>query len=242
MTEDEALLIDAPLTPDPDADDEMGPGDVEAIADEDLRGCRLLLVRRAVEPIDLDGNPGGVLQMACTLQASQGIRFTYAQFRLSLLTPAGVKIIDIAPRVMEEPHPVEFTLDGKGKLGVKNLPVPVEPSVEFGMSKKFAVYHCQVQGSGEGTNMARWDFRENPDRRSGLGQEQILTLTLPLTGQVAGTVSVNARLARSGVRGSLEAIRDMILGPKPNDRFYPISFEIPKSPSPRGLARFLNLI
>lgn len=110
------------------------------------------------------------------------------------------------------------------------------------MSKKFAVYHCKVQGSGEGTGLARWDFRENTDRRNGLGQEQVLTLTVPIVGEVAGTVSINARLSRPGLGGSLEAIRDMILAPQPNERSYPISFAIPKAPSPNGLARFLNLI
>ena len=47
MNGEETLLIDSPLVPDPDADEEMGSTDVEAIADEDLKGSRLLLVRRA---------------------------------------------------------------------------------------------------------------------------------------------------------------------------------------------------
>lgn len=93
MNEEETLLIDAPLVPDPDAEEEMGPGDLEPIADEDLRGSRLLLVRRAIEPIDLEGTPGGVVQLACTFQPAQGTRFTFAQFRLRLVIPAGIRII-----------------------------------------------------------------------------------------------------------------------------------------------------
>jgi hypothetical protein len=65
-------------------------------------------------------------------------------------------------------------------------------------------------------------------------------LTLPVTGQVTGKVIVSARLARPGLRGSIEAIRDMILGTKPNDPSYPISFEILETPSPKGLDQFLR--
>src|SRR5882724_11299568 len=241
MDEEETLLIDAPLVPDPDADEELGATDIEAIADEDLKGSRLLLVRRAIEPIDLEGNPGGVVQFACTFQPSQGTRFTFAQFRLRLVTPDGIRIIDLEPRSLDDPNPVEFTLNRKGQLGVTSLPVPIEPSIEISLSKKYARYHCRVQGAGEGTNLARWDFKENPDRRDGIGPEQVLTLTLPVIGRVIGSVIVSARLARLGLRGSIEAIRDMILGPKPNERSYPITFEIPEAPSPNGLARFFRL-
>ena len=240
MNEEDTLLIDAPFVPDLDAEEEMGPTDVTAIADEDLKGSRLLLVRRAVESIDLEGTPGGVVQLACTFQPAQGTRFTSAQFRLRLITPAGIKIVDLAPRVLEDPSPVEFTLDRKGKLGVKSLPVPIAPNLEVDLSKKYVIYHCKIQGAGEGTNLARWDFRENPDRRDGIGQEQVLNLTLPVTGQVTGSVIVSARLARSGLQGSLEAIRDMILGTPPQERFYPITFNIPTIPSPKGLTQFFN--
>lgn len=239
--EEETLLIDAPLVPDPDADEELGSTDVEAIADEDLRGSRLLLVRRASEPIDLEGTPGGLVQLACTFQPGQGTRFTSAQFRLRLVTPDGIRIVDLAPRSLDDPNPVEVTLNRKGQLGLTSHTVPIEPIVEIGLSKKYVRYHCQVQGSGEGTSLARWDFMENPDRRDGIGQEQVLTLTLPVTGQVTGSVIVSARLARSGLRSSIEAIRDMILGAQPNERSYPITFEIPETPSPNGPARFLRL-
>lgn len=241
MNEKETLLIDVPLVPDPDADEELGPTDIETIADEDLKGSRLLLTRRAIEPIDLEGAPGGVVQLVCTFQPSQGTRFTSAQFRLRLVTPDGIRIIDLAPRSLDDPNPVEFTLNRKGQLGVTSIHVPIEPIVEIGSRKKYVKYHCRVQGSGEGTSLARWDFKENPDRRDGIGPEQVLTLTLPVTGQVTGSVIVSARLARSGLRGSVGAIRDMILGAQPNERSYPITFEISKVPSPNGIARFLRL-
>lgn len=237
---DDAVLIEAPFVPDPDADEELGPTDVEAIADQDLQGSRLLLVRRAIEPIDLGGTLGGVVQIACTFQPAQGTRFTSAQFRLRLVSPEGTKIIDLAPRSLDDPNPVEFILNGKGQLGIKNPAIPLEPGVEVGISKQYAKYHCKVQGTGEGTNLARWDFRENPDRRDGIGPEQVLTLTLPVTGQVTGTVIVSARLAKPGLQGSLEAVRDLILGPTPEERFYPITFEIPQA-SQGKLAQFFRL-
>lgn len=235
----ENLLIDAPLVPDSDADNEMGSTDIEAIMDEDLKGSRLLVVRRAIEPIDLEGTPGGVVQLACTFQPSQGTRFISAQFRLRLLTPKGIQIIDLAPRSLDDPNPVEFTLNRNGQLKVTGLPVPIEPGVEISSSKKYFKYHCRVQGSGAGTSLARWDFKENPDRQDGIGPEQVLTLTLPVTGLVTGSVIVGARLARSGLHGSIEAIREMILGG--NERSFPLTFEISKTPSADVLSRFFSL-
>ncbi|MET0429272.1 MAG: hypothetical protein ABW026_12335, partial [Microvirga sp.] len=232
--------IDEPLLPDPDADEEMGAADVEAVADADLQGSRLLLVRRAVEPIDLEGIPGGVVQLACTFQPAAGTRFTFAQFVLRLSSPPGLRITDLAPRSVDDANPVEFTLGRKGQLGVTGF--TVEPSVELSSSRKFVRYHCKVQGSGEGTSMARWDFRESPDRRDGIGQEQILTLTLPVTGPITGEVIVAARLARSGLEGSVKAFRDLVLGRPDDSRSYPISFTIPSSPSPGLLQSFLRML
>src|SRR6476646_5897527 len=125
-------LIDSPLIPDPDADHELGLADAEAITDEDLRGSRLLLVRRAVEPIDIDGAPAGLVQLVCTFQPADGARFASAQFLLRLKTPTGIRIIDLAPRAIDDPNPVELTLNRKGQLAVKGL--AVEPSAELSAS------------------------------------------------------------------------------------------------------------
>jgi len=234
------LLIDSSLVPDADADQEMG-ADAEVLTDDDVRGSRLLLVRRGVEAIDVDGNPAGLVQFACTFQPAEGARFASAQFRLRFTTPSGLRIIDVAPRVVDDPHPVEFTLNRKGQLTIKT--VAAEPSAEIGTSKTYVRYHCLVQGSGEGTNLARWDFRENPDRRDGIGPEQILTLTIPARGSIAGEVLVAARLVRRGLSGAAGAVRDLVLGPRPTERSYPIALEIPaQAPShgPGRLVRFLG--
>ena len=60
-------------------------------------------------------------------------------------------------------------------------------------------------------------------------------------GQVTGTVIVSARLAKPGLQGGLEAVRDLILGPTPEERFYPITFEIPQA-SRSNLARFFSFV
>ena len=239
MSVEETLLADVPLIGDPNAADELGGTDIEAIADEDLKGSRLLLVKRVVEPIDLEGTSGGIVQLVSTFQPAAGARFSSAQFRLRLVTPAGLRIIDLAPRVLDDTRPVEISVDKKGKLGLNIPSIPVEPAIEIGSSKKYVKYHCAVQGAGAGTSLARWDFRENPDRRDGIGLEQVLTLTLPVIGAVAGNVTVSARLVRSGIRGKIDAIRDLIVGA--DDRSYPIAFEIPKASSSNVLEKFLKL-
>lgn len=235
----EETILDASFIADPDADEEMGTDGPEAIADEDLKGSRLLLVKRVIEPIDIDGAAGGVVQFACAFQPAAGTRFVSAQLRLRLKTPQGTKIIDLAPRSVDDPHPVEFTLNKKGQLGIKYL--SVEPGGEIGSSKKFVKYHCKIQGTGEGTSLARWDFKENPDSKAGIGPDQVLTVTLPVTGKVSAEVIVSARLVKTGVKGKLEAIRDLILGTRPGERYYPVSFEVPEQVIGNGVSWFATV-
>ncbi len=230
------VMVDVPLVPDPDAEQELGPGDLQSIADEDVRGSRLLVVRRAVEVVDLDSGLGGAVQFACTFQPGHGTRFTWASLVLQLQAPEGVYIVDLSPRQVPEDVPVNFTVDRKGKIGLKYE--IVEAGMEAGTQKEYAVYHCAVQGSGEGTGLARWDFRENPYRRDGLGQEQVLAVTVPVVGTVVGKLNVSARLERKGLGGVADAIRDLVLGP--NERHYPITLDIPQSKPATGLRRFLR--
>ncbi|HLM67702.1 MAG TPA: hypothetical protein VK358_09255 [Longimicrobium sp.] len=238
------LLVEAPLVPDPDERRELYRGggehdDPETLSDADLQGSRLLLVRRAVEGIDLDGRPGGVVEIACVFQPAEGTRFSWARVVLRLTDPVGVRVLDLAPREVREGEPVKFTVDGKGKLGLKYQ--IAEAGAERSVRREFAVYHCAVQGSGEGTSLARWDFTENPHARDGIGREQVLALTLPVTGTVSGTLTANARLARAGLRGRIDRVRDLVLGGGVHERRYPVSFQLPQAPPPSGLARFLGL-
>lgn len=219
------ILIDAPLVPDPDADEEMGPGGAEAIADEDLRGSRFLLVRRAIEAIDISGTQGGAIKFACTFHAAAGTRFVEARLALRLTEPPGVSIHDLAPREVRENEPVRFNLDEKGKLSLGYAKVGAEFGQESGTTTEFAIYHCAVKGSGENTMLARWDFIENPHKQDGIGHEQVLALTIPVIGQVVGNISVSARLVRPGLKGTWDAIREMVVGEQ--ERNYPVFFTIP---------------
>jgi len=237
MSETDVILVDTPLVPDPDAGRELGPGEAELIADEAVRGSRLLVVQRAIEALDLDGTPGGAVQLACTFHAAPGTRFIWARVLLQLQTPDGIRILDLAPREIREADPVRFTIDGKGTIGV-NYEI-VEVGAEERVQKEFAVYHCSVKGSGASTAVARWDFAENPHRRDGLGHEHVLTLTVPVRGDVSGLLRVSARLLRPGLQRHLDAIRDMVLGQ--DEHRYPLTFAIPPTPPTTGLGHFLRL-
>lgn len=231
---DEEILVDTPLVPDADADEEMGPGDTETIADEELRGSRFLLVRRAVEAIDIDGAPGGAVKFACTFHSSPGTRFVEARLALRLNEPPGVNVYDLAPREVRENEPVRFKVDDKGKLSLGYAKIGAELGHESGSSTEFAVYHCVVKGSGANTALAKWDFAENPHKQDGIGHEQVLALTIPATGKVAGTLSVSARLVRPGLKGAFDAVRELVIGN--DERNYQISFTIP----PKKRSGFLS--
>lgn len=217
------VLIDASLVKDPDAANELGPGP-QAIADEDLAGSRFLLVRRAVEPIQYDGGRGGAVALGCVFQPAPDARFAWARIALKLTIPPGVRLLDVGPREVREQEPVRFTVDAKGKLGVSQG--PFTGAVEDGLRREFVVYHCQVQGSGDGTALALWSFKENPHRQDGLGPEQVLTLSVAATGRVTGQVTVSARLVRGGLSRALDTLRDLVLAPA--EQRYPIGFDVPR--------------
>lgn len=242
------VLLDAPLVADTGEGLETYRGEglenyrgepPETLSDADLRGSRLLLVRRAVERIDVDGKPGGAVEIACVFHPAEGARFSWARVTLRLSDPLGARFVDVAPREVREGEPVKFTVDGKGKLGLKYQ--VAEAGTEKSVKREFAVYHCAVQGSGESTSLARWDFAENPHRRDGIGREQVLALTLPVTGAVSGTLTAHARLVHGGLRGRF---RDLVVGGDRHERRYPVSFQVPDAPPPEepsALARFFRL-
>lgn len=236
MSEDKDVLIDAAMVPDPDADEEMGASEVEAIADEDLKGSRFRAVRRGIEAIDLEGVRGGAVELGCIFQPAFGTRFVYARIVFRILAPAGLTFLSVQPHEVRENEPVRFSVDAKGKLGLKyGL---ASAGAELGRKEEYSLYHCAVQGSGEGFAEAIWDFRENPVRRDGIGHEQVLAVTLLRTGPIVGHIEVSARLASSG----LLRLRDLVLGAPHADRGYRIAFDIPDAPPPSGLARFLPFL
>lgn len=228
MNNYEIVLLDEELIPDPDADLELSGADVEPVADEDVRGCRLLVVQRSAEPVEIDGKSGGAIQLFCTFQPGPQTRFTSASLLLKLISPNGIHIHSIAPRTVQEGQPIQFTINQKGHLGLKYS--PIEANAETSRGTQFSVYHCSVQGSGEGTSIARWIFAENPQRRDGIGREQALAVVVPITGTVKGTLQIYSQIKRPGLQGAKDKVRDLVLQ-SPN-REYAFSITIPPSIPP----------
>jgi hypothetical protein len=236
ITNGKDVLIDVPLEPDPFATEELGPTDIQAIADEDLKGSRLLLVHRAIETVEIDGYPGGAVELSCTFQPAENCRFASARLVLKLTTPAGVRFVDIQPAEVRETEPVKFILESKGKLGLKYL--NIEGGQEAGAKAEYTTYHCAVTGAGQGTHIASWIFKENPHRLDGLGTSLALAFTILSVGSVAGEVIATARLVRTGLPGVADAIRDLILGPR-KGRHFPVHFDIPAAQPASVSSRFL---
>lgn len=219
------ILLERFLIPDPDAERELGGSSQAVITDAEIKNCRILVTRKEITLADFTGIPGGMVQLSCSFQPAVGTRFSYGQFWLQLLQPNDIRFFDISPRIVNDPNPVEFTLDHKGTITLKHPTFPLEPSLERGTSKKYTRYHCSVQGTGIGTNIARWDFRENPDRKDGIGLEQIVSFTVPTQSIIEASVMVSARIVRSGMPGMIDAVRDLILGSQLNDHAVPIQID-----------------
>jgi hypothetical protein len=238
MDSNAEFLIDAPLIADPDEDQLLGGG-VEAIADHDLSGSRLLLVRRAMEAVDIEGTAGGAVELLCTFQPGAGARFQSARLKMRITRPDGLRFADVQPHKVVENDPIKFSLDNKGKLGFKKF--GVDASAERGGKTEYVVYHCAVQGSGGGTSSAWWDFTESKVAKSGLPAEQSIAFTLAGTGQVNVQVTVTARIRRDGLAGALAATRDLILGPTFEKRQYNVTLSVPEKLAENAEPHFLRL-
>jgi hypothetical protein len=149
-------------------------------------------------------------------------RFSWASIKIRLKKPVGITLIDVAPHEVREREPVKMSVDGTGKLGVKYG--FFEIGAEEQVTKEYTMYHCSVQGSGQRTALARWDLNENPHRREGLGTEQVLAFTLPVSGLVTVEFLIAARVVRSGIVGGLDAVRDLVLGT--NERRHAVELDI----------------
>ncbi len=226
------VLIDEELLPDPYASEELGSAPMEAIADEELKGCRFLLIIQAIEAIKCNDTVGGAIKLACAFHPPpSGIRFVQARLHLKLTAPDGVKIIDLQPREGKG-QPIEITINEKGtvEFGYGGFKASGGEDTTF----KFTYKHPLIQGSGAGTALALWNFVEDPTIQEGLPGEQILALTLPLTGKIVGEVTLAAKVAREGIRG---ALLDLILS-NGITRKYPVSFEVPTTLPPTNTEVF----
>ncbi|HYW08153.1 MAG TPA: hypothetical protein VE913_14415 [Longimicrobium sp.] len=222
MENEPKVLLDSALVPDADADAEMG-GAARSIADADLAGSRFLVVCLGAEATE-DG--GGLVKLACTFQPAHGTRFRAARVAFKLVTPQGVRFLDIAPQEIRDEDPVKIKVNRGGTLGLTRKEV-AEVGVTRGSEKEYEVYTCAVRGSGAGTATAVWTFEENEHTRAGLGTAQTLAITVPVSGKILGTVAVSATLTRPGLLGGLDAVRDMVLGPRGEERHFPLTLEIP---------------
>ncbi len=225
MINDDNLLIDIPLVSNPDADKEMSADGVEQLTDEEIRGSRFLLVKRSVETIDINGKSGGAVQISCEFQPAENTRFTWGRVALTLTSPDGVKFISVQPELIKDSNPISFQINRNGKI---TLGYPDYAGAEAGAEKQkqYVVYENLVQGTGEGTNKAVWIFKENTGK-SGLTPKNILSFTLPVTGEVKASLSANCRIARQGFGRIVDKIRDLIIeAPEPQLR--QVIFNTPK--------------
>lgn len=240
MTNYSDLLIDIPLVSNPDADREMSADDVEQLTDEEIRGARLLLVKRSVEPIEVNGisSSGGAVQLSCEFQPAENTRFTYARIALTLTFPDDVKFISVQPDVIKDSNPVSFQVNRNGKI---TLGYPSYAGAEAGAQnqKNFVVYENLVQGTGEGTAKAIWIFKENAGK-SGLMPKNILSFSLPVTGKVNASLSANCRVVRQGFGGLVDKIRDLIVH-VPETESRQVTFHIPTE-KPKNFWSFFDLI
>ena len=192
-----ATLLEIPLVPDPIADEELGSDTESLMADAEVAGSRLIITQRAVEPIDPQSGKGGVLGLGCTFHADEGARYTFAQIRVDLISPAGAIFTDIAPRQVSAKDAVTITVERNGTLSLGSD--PLKTGLGAKREVECLVYPSLVEGSGSRTGWALWRMRENAYARDGIGLDHFLAMTVPEIGDYEARLTVTARVARSGL-------------------------------------------
>jgi hypothetical protein len=221
----EVVLADIPLIPDPDSLQEMGVSGSNLLTDDEIKGCRLILTQLEAKPIKIGNTEGGVVAFRCTFHPANKIRFSQARVIIKLLSPTNLSIVDLQPREVFG-EPVKITVNREGKLGFKYH--ILEAGSNESTSMEFQQKSCLLQGSGQNTSIAKWDFFENDEIQQGIVREQTLALTLPYCGEVGATLTISTRVARKGLLGVADTFRDLIVKSSTLDRKMPILFNIPK--------------
>jgi hypothetical protein len=238
VTGDDAPLLEIALDPDPVADAELGPGDESLMTDDEVAGSRLIIVRRAVEPIDPASGKGGVLGLGCTFHAAAGARYIFAQVRVDLISPAGAVFADIAPRHVTADDAVKITVKRNGELSLGRE--PVKAGVGGACEIESVYYPSLVEGSGGHARYALWRMRENGETRQGIGLDHFLAMTVPEAGDYEAEVTVTAQLARSGLAGIADAFR--ALTGRPTQQVLParFRFSVPRARSRQSWFTFTD--
>lgn len=240
-------LIDSTLQPDPLTDQEMGgptpreDGTLpEAITDQEIHDCRMLLVLQEATPLPLNGGSGGAVALNCTFQPAAGLRFVHARLTITLEQPEGIRIIDLSPRTSPQ-ETVKTTIDRRGQLGFEFM--GAKAGIEIGRQFEFQYYHCEVRGSGADDRPARWDFSEHPERRGGLANDHALFLTLANSGTIRGRVTLSGLVERPGLMGVRDRlVRWVQLGASPEVPYIRLEMEIPPVTAAQGLSRFFTWV
>jgi hypothetical protein len=211
MDPNDKILLDAPLLPDPDSIREMGiRPPAEQVTDADVAGSRILIVQRDLGLHKPRDGGGAAVELACSFHPAAGARFVSGRVLLQLQRPVDATFIDIAPEQIVEPVKVtiSYAADGKITVGYKKIATG-ETGGETKEELEYGSFICFVRGSGTASRRAIWDFSEDPHLKLGIGLNQVLAMTVPASGVVAGSLTVTAVLAKSGFIG---AVRDLVLG------------------------------
>lgn len=103
MTGKPLILLDASLYPDPDANQELGPSELQEIADEKTGCGRLVVSQRSIRTVQMGSSLGGSIELLCSFHPSFGARYSSARLAFKLLAPKGVLIADLQPRQSRPP-------------------------------------------------------------------------------------------------------------------------------------------
>ena len=205
------LLFEAPLVADTDADSELhvASAEVEALSDDEIAGSRVRLLRKTVERSDDEA--ATAILFTTEFHPAPAARFTHASIVLDFISPENSKLISVAPSEVRANEPITFEVTRSGKISIEKV-----AKAELGKSTKvsYSVYPCMVRGSGVASHLARWTLEEQSPGNDGIGQSQDLALTLAGEGPFIAEVTVSARLLKPGIRGMVQRVRELILGPE----------------------------
>ncbi|WP_280564780.1 hypothetical protein [Chromohalobacter sp. 48-RD10] len=197
----------------------------ETITDLEIRQCRLLLALHDTAPLRICDQPAGALELCCDFQPTAGLRFVSAQLRLTLETPQGVRIIDLAPRRVES-EGVAISVTKTGRFAIK--PLGAAGKGELQHTADFKQYTCLVSGSGNSTQEARWEFNEMKQGKQGLGTQHALFLIVSAVGTLRGRIYLSAAVERSGLMGAHDQARRWLrLGALPEVPYLPLEIQVP---------------
>ncbi|MEM7662858.1 MAG: hypothetical protein AAF292_11465 [Pseudomonadota bacterium] len=218
------VLFSGEFEPDPDEPNELSGQAKVLLADEKLKGARLMIRQLDAQSGEYNGQPVTATAFEAEFHPAPTTRFAHVSIMLEFLSPKHTKVLDLVPKYVDDIAPRTIEITRRGDLGLEFVPINVAIGTEHRTA--FEVIPTISQASGELSSEVQWTFKAASQVEE-LPRQSTLGVMLSGSGPFKVRLEATAGVVSTGLAGAAQAGRDLIIGP-PGKRMIRNVFEFPR--------------